>query len=47
MLKHFYYVLMSADSAIYLSILLPLFLALQISQQAAGLLQLIDLASAP
>jgi len=46
MLKHFFYVLMSAVSAIYLSILLTLFLALQISQQAAGLLLLIDLASA-
>lgn len=46
MLKHFCYVLMSTDSAIYLSTFLTLLLALQISQQAASLLQLIDLASA-
>lgn len=45
-LKHFCYMLMSADSAIYLSALLTLVLALQISQQASSLLQLIDLASA-
>lgn len=46
MLKHFCYMLTSADSAIYLSTLLTLVLALQISQQASSLLQLIDLASA-
>lgn len=38
--------LMTADSAIYLSTLLTLVLALQISQQASSLLQLIGLASA-
>lgn len=46
MVKHFCYMWMNADSAIYLSTLLTLVLTLQISQQAAGLLQLIDLASA-
>lgn len=37
--------LMSADSAIYPIILSTLFLAFQISQQTARLLQLIELAS--
>lgn len=46
MLKHFCSMLMRAHSAVYLSTLLTLVLALHISQQASSLLQLIDLASA-